>query len=56
MGKHFGKDTGEARIARDEKDVKLILDELKLFNPFRQDTEDLLCISTNDVVPSTIME
>ena len=53
---YSGKDTGEARIARDEKDVQVILDQLKLFNPFGQDTEDLLCISTNDVAPSDITE
>ena len=33
MGKRFRKDTGEAHIARNEKDMKLILDQLKLFNP-----------------------
>ena len=50
------KEAGPMRMARDEDDVKRIHNQFIAFNPFDRDTEDLVCISTNDVAPPDIRE
>ena len=46
------KDSGEARMARDEADLKMLLKQLEHFNPFGCKTNDLVCLSTKDVACS----
>ncbi len=41
---------------KDERDVQKLVDILKSFNPFGRDTNDLVCISTNDVALTDVKE
>ena len=43
------KDSGEVRMGRGEADLKMLLKQLERFNPFGRKTNDLACISANDV-------
>ena len=43
------KDATGGRMARDEDDVKQLQQQLQQFNQIGRNTEDLVCISTNDV-------
>ena len=44
------------RLSRDEQDVQRIISKLREFNPFERDSEDLICISTNDVAPAEVKD
>ena len=48
-------DLGDKRIApRDEADVKILVKQIQLFNPFRRTCEERIFISTNDVASNEI--
>ena len=42
-------DLGDNRITRDEADVKKLVQQIQLFNPFGRTREEQIFISTNDV-------
>ena len=48
------KDTGKQRIDRDEGDVCKLQEQLQKFNPFARNCTDLMCISSNDIVPPDV--
>jgi len=50
------KEKSKTRLKRDEDDVQKIMDKLREFNPFNRDRDDLIQISTNDVVPPEISQ
>ena len=48
------KEIGASRIRRDEEDVKLIEQQLKEFNLFSIDQQDLVAIASRDVAPEEL--
>ena len=48
------KKIGASRIRRDEEDVKLIEQQLKEFNLFSIDQQDLVAIASRDVAPEEL--
>ena len=54
--KHHGqrKENPRSRKDRDEKDVVRLEKTLEEFNPFGRQTNELMCISTNDVAPPDV--
>ena len=45
---------GDKRIARDEADVRKLIQQIHIFNPFGRTCEELICFSTNDVASNEI--
>ena len=49
-------DSSSKRMMRDENDVQKLEEQIKRFNPFNREGEELVCISTNDVAGNDIRE
>lgn len=50
------KELTQPRMRRDESDVRKVMDTLRDFNPFDRMSEDLICISSNEVLPTDVAE